>query len=41
MAFDKVAIIAGQLLPGAAGVEVMAQRCKDERLKLGCGNTAD
>ena len=41
MAFDKVAIIAGQLLAGAAGGEVFTQRCQDERLELGCGNTAD
>ena len=41
MAFDKLAIIVGQLLPGTAGVEVMAQRRKDERLKLGGGNAAD
>jgi len=37
VAFDKVAITAGRLLPGTAGVEVMAQRCQDQRLKLGCG----
>jgi hypothetical protein len=30
-----------QLLPGAARVEVVAQRCKDERLDLGGGNAAD
>src|SRR6266498_4575422 len=41
MAFDKVAIIVGQRLAGTAGGEVIAERCNDERLKLGGGNAAD
>src|SRR5438445_12643552 len=41
MAFDKVAIIAGQLLAGGTCVEVIAELGKDERLELDCGNTAD
>src|SRR5438874_12724864 len=41
MAFDKVAIIAGQRLAGGTCVEVIAELGKDERLELDCGNTAD
>src|SRR5438874_967344 len=38
MALEEVAIIVGQLLPGAAGVQVGAQRRQDEGLDLGGGN---
>src|SRR5215208_6759070 len=41
MALEEVTIIVGQPLPGAAGVEVVAQRRNDERLNLGGGNAAD
>ena len=41
MALEELEIIVGQLLPGAAGVEVVAQRRNDERLNLGGGNAAD
>jgi hypothetical protein len=36
-----VAIIVGQLMAGTARVKVVAERCNDERLDLGCGNAAD
>jgi len=41
MALDKIKIIVGQLLPGAAGLEVVAQRRNDERLDRGGGSAAD
>src|SRR5215467_1307917 len=41
MALDEVAIIVGQLLPGAARAQMAAQRRHDERLDLGGGNAAD
>jgi hypothetical protein len=41
MALDKVAIIVGQLLAGAGRVKLVAERCKDERLEVGCGNAVD
>src|SRR5260221_398513 len=41
MALDKIAIIVGQRLAGAACVEVIAQRGNDERLEVGGGNAAD
>ena len=41
MALEKVAITVGQLLAGIACAEVIAERVRDERLKLGRGNTAD
>ena len=41
MALEEVAISAAQLRPGAAGVKVIAQGCKNERLDLGGGNAAD
>jgi hypothetical protein len=41
MAVDEVPIIIGQLLAGAACVEVIAKGAKNERLKLDCGNAAD
>src|SRR5215208_6672961 len=41
MALEEVTIIVGQPLPGAAGVEVVAQSRNDERLNLGGGNAAD
>ena len=41
MALEEVAIIVGQLLPGAARAQMAAQRRHDERLDLGGGNAAD
>ena len=41
MTLEEVAIIAGQLLPGAARAQMAAQRRHDERLDLGGGNAAD
>src|SRR5262249_56251358 len=41
MAREEVAIIVGQLLPGAARAQIAAQRRNDERLDLGGGNAAD
>src|SRR2546422_10233161 len=41
MALEEVAIIVGQLLPGAARAQMAAQRRNDERLDLGGGNAAD
>ena len=41
MALEEVAIIVGQLLPGAARAKIAAQRRHDERLDLGGGNAAD
>src|SRR5215813_15071596 len=41
MALEELTIIVGQLLPGAAGSELVAQRRNNERLNLGSGNTAD
>src|SRR5262249_34679097 len=41
MTLEEVAIIAGQLLPGAARAQMAAQRRQDERLDLGGGNAAD
>src|SRR5215475_7224909 len=41
MTLDEVAIIVGQLLPGAARAKMAAQRRHDERLDLGGGNAAD
>src|SRR6516165_528128 len=41
MALEEVAIIVGQLLPGAACAQMAAQRRHDERLNLCSGNAAD
>src|SRR2546425_11996983 len=41
MTLEEVAIIVGQLLPGAARAKIAAQRRHDERLDLGGGNAAD
>ena len=41
MALEELEIIVGQLLPGAVGVEVVAQRRNDERLNFGGGNAGD
>src|SRR5204863_5551944 len=41
MALEEVAIIVGQLLPGAARAQTAAQRRNDERLDLGGGYAAD
>src|SRR6516165_8994416 len=41
MALEEVAIIVGQLLPGAARAQMAAQRRHDERLNLCSGNAAD
>jgi hypothetical protein len=41
MALEEVAIIVGQLLPGAARAQMAAQCRHDERLDLGGGNAAD
>src|SRR5262252_3147723 len=41
MTLEEVAIIVGQLLPGAARAQMAAQRRHDERLDLGGGNAAD
>ena len=41
MAFEELKIIFGQLLPGGAGAEVLAQRRHDERFNLGGGNAGD
>jgi hypothetical protein len=41
MALEELEIIIGQLLPDAAGAEVVAQRRNDERFNLGSGNAAD
>ena len=41
MALEELEIIVGQLLPGAVGAEVVAQRRNDERLNLGGGNAAE
>src|SRR6266446_7464078 len=41
MALEEVAIIVGQLLPGAARAKMAAQRRHDQRLDLGGGNAAD
>ena len=35
MALEEVAIIVGQLLPGAARAQMVTQRRNDERLNLG------
>ena len=40
MTLDEVAIMVGQLLPGAARAQMAAQRRNDERLDLGGGNAA-
>src|SRR5262245_65808291 len=41
IALEEVAIIVGQLLPGAARAQMAAQRRNDERLDLGGGYAAD
>ena len=41
IALEEVAIIVGQLLPGAVRAQMAAQRRHDERLDLGGGNAAD
>src|SRR5262245_11614105 len=41
MALEELTIIVGELLAGAAGSELVAQRRTNERLNLGSGNTAD
>src|SRR5262245_2192140 len=41
MTLEEVAIIVGQLLPGAARAQMAAQCRHDERLDLGGGNAAD
>src|SRR4029077_4412739 len=41
MAFEEFKIIFGQLLPGGAGTEVVAQRRNDERFNLRGGNAGD
>src|SRR6187200_1530131 len=41
MAFEELKIIFGQLLPGGAGTEVVAQRRNDERFNLRGGNAGD
>src|SRR6516164_5447917 len=41
IALEEVAIIVGQLLPGAVRAQMAAQRRHDERVDLGGGNAAD